>query len=157
MGQIETKVIVAARAIKQFSRESWINMLWPETTPSCPNFCGGPDKNCINFRAAEHLDGPPAVRRFKPIFCAAMNLHVEELCRKSTVMMAWLVFGTRQLEQEKYIYLKYIILYFFLLKKKEKKDTYIHICHKFQVKSRKLSEGAWASYQWEDLFLPPKK
>lgn len=109
--KIGTEVIVAARAINQFSRESWINMFWPETRPSCPNFCGGPDKNCINFRAVEHFDGPPAVRRFKPIFCAAMNLHVEELCRKSAVMMAWLAFGTRQLEQEKYIYLKYIILY----------------------------------------------
>lgn len=43
----------------------------------------------------------PTVRWFRPIFCASMNLHIEEFGGKSTIMMAQLPLVPNSLSKEK--------------------------------------------------------
>lgn len=73
----------------EYSKYSWKKkkkkLFWPKTRPPSPRFFWRAQQEEHQFWGCGALWRPPAVRRFTPIFCAALNLHTEEFSGKSTL------------------------------------------------------------------------
>lgn len=77
------------------------NMLWPDAYVLI--FLEGHTESAPIFRLRSTLTPPlptPTVWWFRPIFCASMNLHIEEFGGKSTIMMAQLPLVPNSLSKE---------------------------------------------------------